>query len=378
MTLVLTDDQRMIRDEAARLLSERSSSEAVRKIVDSGAGTDAKLWSALSRELGWCSMAIPEEFGGLGLGATELVLLQEICGQWLACVPFWSTACVATPLLLAAASEEAKQRLLPAIAVGDLTIAVAWGALGEINPLAVCTVNAAKVDGGYSLHGHVSQVVDLPFADLVLVPALLDGVLSLFAVRRDAGLHIEPLTSMDATRPIGAARFDALELPPESRIDGDGLTSDAVEAALALAQLCFAAEQAGAARGVMDVTLAYVAERVQFGRAIASFQAIKHRCARLEVDIAEVRALIYGAAANFSADDAGELRLEASGARALASELLFRAAEEAIQLHGGVGFTWEYDPQLYFKRAQATTAILAQPEGHFCMIADALLGEASA
>ncbi len=236
-------------------------------------------------------------------------------------------------------------------------------------------VKATLVDGGYVLDGHVAHVVDLEAAELVLVPALFDGGLALFALEWGAGHEIRRLETLDATRQLGELTMRGLRLPASARIDASAFSSGMTKAAIATANLGLAAEQVGAARGVMDLTLAYISERVQFGRAIASFQAVKHRCARLEVDLAEARALIYGAAANFSQAGAEEKLLEASGARALASDLLFRAAEESIQLHGGVGFTWEYDPHLYFKRAQASSCLLGSPEGHLETIARHVLSE---
>jgi alkylation response protein AidB-like acyl-CoA dehydrogenase len=378
MNLGLTDDQRMIRDEAGRLLAERSSPEAVRRIVEAGEGTDAALWKTLAAELGWCSMAIPEEHGGLGLGPTELSLLLEACGRRLACAPFWSTVCQSVPLILAAATDEAQARLLPTIASGEAAATVAWGAIGAADPLAATTVSATLTEGGYVLQGSVAQVVDLQVADLVLLPARIGGSIGLFALDRNSGFEDRSLRTLDATRPIGELVLDGVRVPAIARIERAALTSRMLAPALALANLGLAAEQLGAARGVMDITLAYVAERVQFGRTLASFQAIKHRCAKLEVDLAEARALVYGAAAGFSPDRTEDVKLEVSAARALASDVLFRAAEEAIQMHGGVGFTWEYDPHLYFKRAQASFSLLAPPETHLERIADAIIGEAAA
>jgi len=374
MDLVFTEDQRRIREEATRLFAEKSPSERVRQTVEAGGGFDAALWKTVSGELGWCAMAVPEEYGGIGLGLTELAILMEAAGQRLTAVPLWSTACAAAPLVLSVASERARAAILSRIAVGEIAASVAWGRPGSTDPLATTDVRAATVAGGYVLDGRVAQVIDAEAADLLLVPARLDDHLALFALERGAGYEVHLLKTLDGTRQVGELAFRSLHLPAEARIDSGDLAPDATADAVATANLGLAAEQAGAARGVMDLTLAYISERVQFGRTIASFQAIKHRCARLEVDLAEVRALVYGAAANFGAADPGERTLEASGARALASDLLFRAAEEAIQLHGGVGFTWEYDPHLYLKRAQASTSLFGPPDGHLERIAAMLLG----
>ena len=372
--LEFTPDQQMIREEAQRFLREQSSSEAIRRVVDAGGSHDAALWNSISRELGWCAMAIPEEFGGLRLGATEVAILMELTGARLACVPFWSTVCLAAPLLQSAGSEEAKAKYLGAIAAGEMAVTVAYADLSVADPAATVAVKAISRGGGYRLDGKVAQVIDLEVADVVLVPAELeDGTTALFALTRDAGQTITPLKVLDGTRPIATLDL-ALEVSAESRVDDAGVGADQFQEALAFANLGLAAEQLGAAQGALDGTLAYIVERVQFGRTIASFQAIKHRCAKLVVDVAETRSLVFGAAQGLGTS-AAESALEIAGARVLASDLQFRAAEEAIQLHGGVGFTWEYDPHLYFKRAQASAALLGAREAQLDRIAASVFGD---
>lgn len=370
MDLVLTEVQRFIRDEARRLLADRCTSDKLRAVVESGTGLDAELWRTISGDLGWCAMTIPEADGGLGLGLTELVLLLEATGERLAAMPLWSTACLAAPLLMVGADAQGQAAWLPRIAAGEIAATVAFGRLDTDDPFAAPTVTATRQGAGYVLDGLVPQVTDLVGAGLVLVPARLAGGLALFALEPGAGHEIRQLEKLDGTRQIGALRLDALALPDDARVDSGALSQGATDATLAVANLGLAAEQVGVARGAMDLTLAYIAERVQFGRTIASFQAVKHRCAMLEVDLAEVRSLVHGAAQ--TADPTQRL-LEAAGARALASDLALRAAEESIQLHGGVGFTWDYDPHLYFKRAQASRALLGSPEQHFERIARQLL-----
>jgi len=373
--LEFTPDQQMIREEAQRFLREQSSSEAIRRVVDRGVSHDAALWASISRELGWCAMAIPEEFGGLGLGAIEAAMLMELTGARLACVPFWSTVCLAAPLLQSAGSEAAKATYLGAIAAGEMAVTVAYADLSVADPAATVAVKAVRTTSGYRLDGKVAQVIDLEVADVVLVPAELeDGMTALFALPRHAGQAVTPLKVLDGTRSVAAFEL-ALEVSAESRVDDRGVSADQFQQALAFANLGLAAEQLGAAQGALDVTLAYIAERVQFGRTIASFQAIKHRCAELVVDVAEARSLVFGAAQGLGTSDAAESALEIAGARVLASDLQFRAAEEAIQLHGGVGFTWEYEPHLYFKRAQASAALLGSREAQLDRIAASVFGD---
>ena len=375
MFLQFTPDQQMIRGEAERLLHEESSPEAVRRVVDAGTSHDDKLWKHVSRELGWCAMAISEDHGGLGLGPTEVAILMELTGARLACVPFWSTICLAVPLLQAAASELAKTEYLGAIAAGEMAATVAYADLGVVEPAATVGLKARSIPEGYRLDGRIERVVDLEVTDLVLALAELDdGTRALFALERDAGHRIQPHKVIDATRSIALLELAGVEVSMKSRIDDGGVTDMQLRRALAFANLGLAAEQVGSAQGALDATLAYIGGRVQFGRTIASFQAIKHRCARLVVDIAEARSLVFGAAAALGAEGGVEAMLEIAGARVLATQLQFLAAEEAIQLHGGVGFTWEYDPHLYFKRAQASAALLGSSEMQLDCIAAAIFG----
>lgn len=362
MDLILTEDQRVIREEARRLLADRMPSERLRAVIAEGQGVDAALWATVAAELGWCALTIPEDCDGLGLGLTELALLMEAAGERLAPIPLWETTCLATPILMALGSDTAKA-LLPRIAGGQS----ATLAFDPRQPEAAC-LTATPVADGFVLDGRLSPVLS-PLADLVLMQARLGEGTAWFVLESGMAQQVQPLAGLDGTRRWGALRLDGVSVPASARID-DGLAPEALRHALAVAGLGLAAEQVGAARGVMDLTLAYIAERVQFGRTIASFQAIKHRCAGLEADLAEARALVYGVAATADPDT---FALEVAGLRALAQDLLFRAAQEAIQLHGGVGITWEYDPHLYFKRAQSDRSLLGDPEAHLDAVAAHLL-----
>lgn len=361
MDLILTEDQRVIREEARRLLADRMPSERLRAVISEGQGVDAGLWATVAAELGWCALTIPEDCDGLGLGLTELALLMEAAGERLAPIPLWETTCLAIPILLALGTEAA-HALLPRIAAGQS----ATFACDPRQPEAA-SLTATPVAGGFALTGRLSPVLS-PRADLVLVQARLGEGTAWFALEPGMGQTVQTLAGLDGTRQWGVLQLDGVTVSALARIDAGA--APALRHALALAGLGLAAQQVGAARGVMDLTLAYIAERVQFGRTIASFQAIKHRCAGLEADLAEARALVYGVA---TTADPATFALEVAGLRALAQDLVFRAAQEAIQLHGGVGITWEYDPHLYFKRAQSDRGVLGDPEAHLDAIAAHLL-----
>ena len=331
MSLALTDDQRMIRDAAAGFLADASAPPAVRAAMESPAAYDAKLWAGIG-ELGWCGVAIPESFGGMGLGPTDLVLILEQMGRHLACAPYFSTVALAANVLTQAGTAAAKKQYLPQIATGSLRATAVFDAGG------------LKLAKG-RLSGRLAAVPDATAAQLLLF--VVKG--TAWAVPADAkGLKLEPLDSWDATRRLADV---ALNNVAATRVaEGKGIAQ-----AEALARLYLAAEQLGGAQQCLDLVVRYATERKQFGRAIGSFQAVKHRCAQMMVQVEGLRSLVYGAAAS-------QDPLECAAAKALAADTFFHCAGEAIQLHGGVGFTWEFEPQLHFKRAQATSHWLGAPE----------------
>ena len=373
MDLNFSEEQRSLRDEVRRFLTDRANSAAMREAAENRHGFDEAMWETAASELGFCAANVPEEYDGMGLGVTELALIMEECGRRLACIPAWSTIAMATPLIAALASDGQKARLLPEIASGTHRVAVALPSIHFLNSLDQLSVSARKTGDGYVLDGTVPQVADLPSATLVLVPARLeDGSTGLFALPRENGITIEPLQNIDLTRPFGSLGLSRVEVDANTRLDASGFSEDAFAEALLPARLGLAAEQIGAAQGCLDLTLDYISGRVQFGRTIASFQAIKHRCAGLVVDLTEARSLLYGAAASLNAGSP-DAAMEIDALGVLATDVLWRTAEEAIQMHGGVGNTWEYDPHFYFRRAQASAFMMGSREEKLGRIADRLI-----
>lgn len=377
MDFSLTPDQEMIRDTAEAFLADASSSAAVRQAMQTASGFDDDLWRRIGQELGWCATAIPEDFGGLGLSAVEQALLMEQMGRRLLCAPYFSTVCLAATALLELAGTAAKERYLPEIAAGTRTATVAFGESGIDWDADIVVARARVTEQGYVLDGCFRHVPDGATAELLVIPARIEGAgtLAAFAVPADtAGVHRLPHATLDATRRLAEVCLSHVHVPADMLIAtgngvADGLARTAARAAIALA-----AEQLGGAQQCLDLTLAYIAERHQFGRPIASFQAIKHRCAEMMVRIEAARSAVLGAACVAAATPStGELILEAACAKTLAGDTLFHCAQEAIQLHGGVGFTWEYDPHLYFKRAQASGQWLGNSDTLRERVATALL-----
>ncbi|HZP13592.1 MAG TPA: acyl-CoA dehydrogenase family protein [Nevskiaceae bacterium] len=351
MHFALTEDQQMIRDAAERFLAEAVDATTLRRALESASGYDEAIWRRIGSELGWCGIAIPEKHGGLGLGPVELVLVQEQAGRRLLPSPFFSSVCLAAMALREIATDAAQGEYLPRIADGSLR------------------ASAPLPSSGWGQQG---DVPDGATASVLFMPREVGGELGLFAIEpRQA--RITPLKTWDATR-----RFARVEpIAQGVRIDDPSRAGEGVLRAIALARLYIAAEQLGGAQQCLDSTVAYVANRKQFGRAIASFQAVKHRCARMMVAIEATRSMVYGAAAvAASGADTAAIAFECAAAKALASETYFDCAQEAIQLHGGVGFTWEFDAHLHFKRAQASSHWLGSADVLHDFVAQPLFGTA--
>ena len=359
MDLSLSEEQQQIADSAATFLAEASAMPAVRTTSQSDEGLDRDLWRGLA-ELGWCGVHLPESAGGLGLGLVELVLLQEQLGRRLACVPFFDSAALAATALRELQGSPVAQDWLRQLAAGEAIGALALPA-DKVSAACAATPDA-HTDAGWTLQGHWPQVGSAAMADVLLLPAqTAAGESVLFAVPAGApGLQVQPLTTLDTTRRMAAVQASGVTLPASSCISQGAPLDGLLARVQQLAAIALAAEQVGVAQQCLDMTLDYAAQRSQFDRTIAGFQAVKHRCAQMLVAVESARSAVYGAACMAdTAPDAATLLLQAAQARVAATEAAQFCAREAIQLHGGVGFTWEFDPHLYLRRAQASSQRLA-------------------
>lgn len=363
MDLALDDDQQAMVHAAADFLAEACDAHAMRTAADSADGMDRALWRGIV-EQGWCVVAASEEEGGLGLGHVGLVLLQEQLGRHLAGVPFFESVIEASALLHAVGQRE------PALLAGVLEGAVVVPALKPSEASAVLTP-----DGDWQLDGTWPQVPGAAWADNFLL--WIDGPVPRLFWLPSPELHIEPLAMVDTTRRSASIEARGVRVPATALLaEGDALRT-ALDTAHDLAAIALAAEQVGIAQQCLDLTLAYTAQRVQFDRPIASFQAVKHRCAQMLVAIESARSAVYGAAAvSDAAPDAATLAFHAAEAWCAACDAAQYATQEAIQLHGGVGYTWEVDVQRYFKRAQANRARLGAPPAWRERVAARLLDDA--
>jgi alkylation response protein AidB-like acyl-CoA dehydrogenase len=352
--------------ESARSFFQQYDSAAVRAAFASEAGYDAALWRRLIDELGWTGIAVPEACGGLGLGMVELCIVQLEMGRALYASPFFSSICLAANAVLAAGTEAQHRQWLPELVTGNRVAALACtGSQGRPGCEGVEAV-LTPAGTGFTLSGEASFVVFGHVADLLVIAARapgssgVDGI-SLIALPSDtAGIDVKKLEALDVTRPYTRLRFDAVAVPAEAVLGEPGAAAPALLRTLALGNIALAAEQVGGAERCLTFTTEYAKQRHQFGRPIGSFQAIKHRLADMMVLVEASKSAVYYAGCT-AAEAPEQLAEAAAVAKAFCADAFFKCAGDAIQLHGGIGFTWEHDAHLFFKRARASANLLGDP-----------------
>lgn len=381
MHFAFTDEQEALREQARAFLAEHASSEALRRAMASPLGFEPELWKRIGGELGWTGVAIPETHGGAGLSFVEGMALLEPMGEALLASPFFATVCLAAPALLTAPNSEPAREWLPAIAEGRATATLVAGGVGARTQSVAGGIVWRRTREGYTLAGRDGFVLDGAGAELLIVAAQRDGArsgegIALFVLpARTAGIERRSHTTMDPTRRFAALTLCDVSLSAAALLIDEEGASAALEHTLDLAAIALAAEQTGGAQRCLDLAVAYAKQRVQFGRPIGGFQAIKHKCADMMVAVETARSAAYHAGCVAAEGQAG-LATPASLAKAWCSEAYFRCAADALQIHGGVGFTWEYDVHLHLKRARSMEAWLGTPAWHRERVAAAIgLGE---
>ncbi|MEU7819082.1 acyl-CoA dehydrogenase family protein [Pseudonocardia sp. NPDC049154] len=352
----LADLRAAVRD----LLADHSGEEAVRKIVDDPErrGHDPLVWAQLTEQLGLARLALPERFGGDGFGLPELRVVLEEQGAALLPSPFLASAVVAAQALLAVGDDEACALYLPGIGAGTTIATLALAEASGVPDPDTVETSATHGGAGWTLSGTKSFVPHLSVADLVLVAARSAEGVGLFAVERGAvGLSVRELETLDGTRPLGVLRLEDTPATPVGPVGG---AAEALRRTVDLLGLALAAEQVGALRRCLDMSVAYAKQRTQFGRPIGSFQAIKHKLADMLARVELADAATEGAALAV-AEDRPDAAAAAAAAYLTASAALEFVTAETIQIHGGIGFTWEHPAHLYFRRARASQNLLGGP-----------------
>ncbi|MDX6739354.1 acyl-CoA dehydrogenase family protein [Actinocorallia sp. A-T 12471] len=383
MDWAVTEEQRELAAVVRRMLADHAPDAAVRDLMSGPDGHDPALWSLMA-ELGLQGLAVPEEHGGAGCGLAELAVVLEELGRRLLPSPFLPSAVLAVQTLLAADDPAAAAAYLPGLADGSLIATVALP-MGDTAPAAEIEATSADDSsyaasqarsseaggadaartgefGGFRLTGVADLVLEAQVADLVLLSARTAAGPSLFAVRTDApGVTVTQLPTLDQTRRLARVALDAA---PAAPIGVEGGAPRVLARVLDLAEIALSAEALGGAQHCLDSSVAYAKVRHQFGKPIGSFQAIKHKCADLLTLVESARSAVAYAAGTADTASPDALPVTASLAKSHTADAYFTAAAESIQIHGGLGFTWEHDAHLHFKRAKSTQLLFSTPTTH--------------
>lgn len=371
MNFAFSEEQEELRRLARRWIDEHSPSSVVRRLMETEEGFDQAQWHEMA-SMGWQAIAIPEEYGGAGFSFLELVVLLEEMGRALVPSPFFSSVVLAGGAILEAGSEEQKQKLLGGIAAGGTIAALAFTEPNGIWDETGIQCRAESAGAGFVLNGTKSFVIDGHVAtDLVVAARSGEGV-DLFCVSGDAaGVSRRRLETLDMTRKQAEVRLNGVEVGPDDLIGTPGSGWATLQRVLQKAIVGLAAEQVGGAQKCLEMSVDYAKTRHQFGRPIGSFQAIKHKCADMLVQVESAKSAAYYAGWAASEDN-DELPLVAPLAKSYCSEAYYFCASENIQIHGGIGFTWEHDAHLYFKRAKSSQLLFGDPSFHRALLADQL------
>jgi alkylation response protein AidB-like acyl-CoA dehydrogenase len=365
----LTDEQQAIKATAREFLAARYKSERIRELAESEHGFEQSDWEEMA-ELGWPGLALPEEWGGQGLGVVDLSVLFEEMGYALAPSPLLSNTVVGLALSLCG-SDDQRERFLRPLAAGEKRGAPALWDAGSAATPGSFTMEVQADGDGVVLDGEKVLVPDAGAADFFLV-ATADGRRHL--VERGAeGVVVTAEPSIDLTRRLHSVRFDGVRVPAE-----DTMPAEEAEYLPVFFRLCvaLAAESTGIAQRTMEMAVSYAKDRQQFGRPIGAYQAVSHRCAQMLLETENSRSAVYGAA--WAADAEPEsLPLAASMAKAYASDAGWRVPDASIQVHGGIGFTWEHDLHFFLKRGKANAAMFGDAKWHRARVADAVLAKSA-
>ena len=353
MDFGFSEEQELLRKSAADFLAKECPMSYVRQMMEDDRGYSDDLWNKMA-ELGWTGLIYPEEYDGAGLAIVDLVVVLEEMGKASVPGPFFSSTCLGGLAILEAGNDAQKQKYLPDIAAGKTKATLAfleenarWDEKG-IN------IKARKGKKNYSLSGVKLFVPDAHVADVVVCAAHTADGLSLFVVdRQQAGVNTRLLKTMDQTRKLCEVTFDKVQVTPDAVLGAPGQTSEPLRRIIDRSKVALCAEMCGGAQKVLDMTVEYAKIREQFGRPIGSFQAIQHKCANMLVQVESAKSATYYAAWAVS-NNVPEAPLAAAMAKAYCSDAFRQVTAEGIQVHGGIGFTWEHDMHIYFKRAKGS------------------------
>ncbi|MGB8360634.1 MAG: acyl-CoA dehydrogenase family protein [Acidimicrobiia bacterium] len=369
VTYARSEDQALIATTARQYLAENIGIGRVRELMMGEEGFERGLWKEMA-DLGWTGLAIAEEHGGAGLGPVELGVLLEEMGRLVTPGPFFASAVLATTAIQEIGTDAQHSELLPGLATGEVIATLAVFEAPRSWAHRTPGTLATPAGDGWALKGRKRAVLDGHLADSLLVTAGAGDGVGVFVIDAgQPGVSIAQEPALDPTRRMATVTLDGVEVAPGARL-GEGDVSDALDRTMDLAATALAAEQVGGAQSCMEMSVEYAKTRYQFGRPIGSYQAIKHRCANMLMKVEHARSAAYYASR--VTDDVEELAVAAPLAASVASEAYAWVAGENIQVHGGIGFTWEHDAHIYLKRAKASSLILGSPRHHRHRLGEAL------
>ena len=366
LNFAFSEEQDQLRDAVRKFLEAKSPETEVRRLMETTEGYDPAVWSQMANELGLQSLHSPEAYGGQGFSWVELGIVLEEQGRALLCAPYFSTVVLAANAILNAGTEDQKAALLPGIASGETIATLAFTEPNGKWDAAGIALEATPEGDGAKLTGTKMFVLDGHVANLIVVVARAAGTtgedgISFYTVDGDAaGLTRTALATMDQTRKQAKLEFDGVQA---TLLGTAGAGWAALSKTLDQASVGLCNEMVGGAAYVLEESVQYAKDRVQFGRPIGSFQAIKHKCADMLLETESAKSAAYYAAWA-AAEDNDELPVVASLAKAYCSDAYFHSAAENIQIHGGIGFTWEHDAHLYFKRAKSSEILFGDATYH--------------
>ncbi|HEX8176220.1 MAG TPA: acyl-CoA dehydrogenase family protein [Pyrinomonadaceae bacterium] len=362
MDFDLNKPQKLLKESAREFLARECKPERVRALAESETAHDDELWQAIA-EQGWTGLLVPEEHGGLGLGLVEMAAVAEEMGR--ACLPgpLLSTL-MAAALIERAGDAGQRAKYLEPLAAGELRATVALLEDGASWDTGAVKFQAERAGGGFSLTGRKLFVADASVSDLLICVARDGDGLALLPVERGAdGLAVKPMPSMDETRKVYEVTFAGVRVPEADALGADGDANGALGRALEVATAILCAEMVGGMQWVLDTSVEYAKTRQQFGRAIGSFQAVQHQCADMLLMTESARSAAYYAAWNLTENDPAA-SLAVSVAKAYCSDAYREVGNRGVQVHGGLGFTWEHDLQLYYKRSKSSETLFGDAAFH--------------
>lgn len=360
MSLSFTQEQDELRAAVRRFVAERSPSSVIRRLMAEPVGLERSVWQTMAEQLGLLGLGIPECYGGSGGGMVELGIVMEELGRGLAVSPFYSSVVLGAQTLIASGDTAAQENWLPGIASGEIKATAAFGEQLDSSNSCTATVRAERQAGDWVLTGTKMFVPEGLTADVLFVVAATDRGPGVFAVTADSpGLKRRELKALDMTRRLACVEFQGVPAAQLGTLGNTAMLCTIFDVAVA----ALAVEQVGGAQRCLDMAVEYAKARIQFDRPIGSFQAIKHMCADVLLEVESARSAAYFAVSIAGTDDP-EASIASSLAKVYCSEAFTHAAKTNIQVHGGIGFTWEHDAHLYLRRAKSSELMLGSPDLH--------------